>query len=59
MIGLSTSIAVVVAAMVLLVVVRGLGEGELTPPRCPICGAGSSGKHHESCPWCAREDNER
>lgn len=57
MIDPSTSIAVTVAAMLLLVVLLGLGRGEYAPPSCPICGARSS-KHSERCPWRAREHDD-
>lgn len=46
MIDPSTTIAVSVAAMLLLVMLLGLGRGENTPAACPICGTRSS-KHGE------------
>lgn len=57
MIDPSTSIAVTVAAMLLLVVVLGLGRGEYTRRPCPICGSRTS-KHAERCPWHAREPDD-
>ena len=57
MIGPSASIAVTVAAMLLLVVLLGLGRGEYTRPACPLCGTRSS-KHSERCPWHAHESDD-
>lgn len=59
MIDPSTSIAVVIAAMLVLVLLRALGLGEITPPRCPICGSGSASKHDEDCPWRSRQEDRR
>jgi hypothetical protein len=53
----STSMALTVAAMVLLVVVLGLGRGEYTRPACPLCGSSSS-RHSERCPWHAHEHDD-
>jgi len=57
MIDPSTTIAVSVAAMLLLMMLLGLGRGEYTPAACPICGTRCS-RHDEHCPWHPRERDE-
>jgi hypothetical protein len=57
MIDPSTSLALTVAAMLLLVALLRLGCGELTRPPCPLCGSRSS-RHSERCPWHAHESDD-